>query len=88
MTGHARQRLTERFKMSPNYFISGYTEAVKKGNSFKKEYQNEKYPESIAVCMKIRTAIMIVVLNKRTGNILTFMKPQPQDMDRAIKLGW
>jgi len=86
MTEHVRTRLLERYNMPPREFLDGYGEALRNNLFFKKEYQEERYPDSVRICMKIHSKLVVVVLDKRDGSIFTVMKPQRTDYAQAKQL--
>ncbi len=88
MTGHALDRLEDRFHMSKEVFEEAYKSALKSKEFFKREFQGYMKDGTVSVCVKIRNIIIVVVLRKISGTIVTLMLPETPDFLKARELGW
>ncbi len=86
MKQHSVERLQERFDMNRKEFYEEYNSSVEKGNYFKKDFQDPTYP-SMNVCVVIRRKLMELALDKDDGTIITVMKPQFVDWQKAWDMG-
>ncbi len=88
MTGHALDRLEDRFHMSKDVFEEAYKLALKSKAFFKREFQGYIKDGTVSVCVKIRNIMVIVVLRKINGVVVTLMLPETSDFLKAKELGW
>lgn len=86
MKQHAVERLQQRFNMDKKEFYQEYINSVAKGKFFKKDFQDPVYP-SFNVCVVIRRKLVGLAL-KKDGTIITVLKPQFADYQKAYDLGW
>jgi len=82
MTIHARQRLEERFNMTQEYFLKKYNKAIRDKRFFKRG-QEGLNPNTISVCIPIGNRLLVVVLAKRDGAIVTIAKAKYRDYEIA-----
>ena len=88
MTTHAIERLEERYHMSMSIFNKYYKNAVAKKKYFKKITDNPLYKNNVSVCIKAGSVLMVVVLDKRNGKLVTILRPTAEDYKKARALRW
>ena len=65
-----------------------YKIAMKNKRFFKRHWQGLDDNNAISICMRLNEKLVVVVLDKTTGGIVTFLKPGAIDYDKAQELGW
>ena len=88
MTTHATKRLKERYHMSAPIFNRYYKKAVTEKRYFKKTTDNPIYKNNLSVCIRAGGILMVVVLDKRNGKVVTIMNPTSDDYRKARSLRW